>query len=85
MISLFALILVIGVIVDDSIVVGEHADYRVRHLGETPMVAAERAAQRMAGPVLASTLTTVIAFMALAAIGGRFGDLIQDIPTRSWR
>lgn len=80
MISLFALILVIGVIVDDSIVVGEHADYRVRHLGESPMVAAERAAQRMAGPVLASTLTTVIAFMALAAIGGRFGDLIQDIP-----
>lgn len=80
MISLFALILVLGVIVDDSIVVGEHADFRVRHLGETPVQAAERAAVRMAGPVLASTLTTVIAFLALAAIGGRFGDLIQDIP-----
>lgn len=80
MISLFALILVLGVIVDDSIVVGEHADFRVRHLGETPVVAAERAAVRMAGPVLASTLTTVIAFLALAAIGGRFGDLIRDIP-----
>ena len=80
MISLFALILVLGVIVDDSIVVGEHADFRVRHLGETPVVAAERAAVRMAGPVMASTITTVIAFLALAAIGGRFGDLIQDIP-----
>lgn len=80
MISLFALILVLGVIVDDSIVVGEHADFRVRHLGESPVVAAERAAVRMAGPVLASTLTTVIAFLALAAIGGRFGDLIEDIP-----
>lgn len=80
MISLFALILVLGVIVDDSIVVGEHADFRVRHLGEAPVVAAERAAVRMAGPVLASTLTTVIAFLALAAIGGRFGDLIRDIP-----
>lgn len=80
MISLFALILVLGVIVDDSIVVGEHADFRVRHLGESPVQAAERAAVRMAGPVLASTLTTVIAFLALAAIGGRFGDLIQDIP-----
>ena len=80
MISLFALILVLGVIVDDSIVVGEHADFRVRHLGEPPVVAAERAAVRMAGPVVASTLTTVIAFLALAAIGGRFGDLIEDIP-----
>lgn len=80
MISLFALILVLGVIVDDSIVVGEHADFRVRHMGESPTVAAERAAVRMAGPVLASTLTTVIAFLALAAIGGRFGDLIKDIP-----
>lgn len=80
MISLFALILVLGVIVDDSIVVGEHADFRVRHLGESPVVAAERAAVRMAGPVLASTLTTVIAFLALGAIGGRFGDLIEDIP-----
>ena len=80
MISLFALILVLGVIVDDSIVVGEHADFRVRHMGETPTTAAERAAIRMAGPVLASTLTTVIAFLALAAIGGRFGDLIEDIP-----
>jgi len=80
MISLFALILVLGVIVDDSIVVGEHADFRVRHMGESPVVAAERAAVRMAGPVLASTLTTVIAFLALAAIGGRFGELIRDIP-----
>lgn len=80
MISLFALILVLGVIVDDSIVVGEHADFRVRHMGETPVVAAERAAVRMAGPVLASTITTVIAFLALVAIGGRFGDLIKDIP-----
>ncbi|WGV18142.1 efflux RND transporter permease subunit [Fuscovulum ytuae] len=80
MISLFALILVLGVIVDDSIVVGEHADFRVRHMGESPMQAAERAAVRMAGPVLASTLTTVIAFLALAVIGGRFGDLIKDIP-----
>lgn len=80
MISLFALILVLGVIVDDAIVVGEHADFRVRHMGESPVQAAERAAVRMSGPVLASTLTTVIAFLALAVIGGRFGDMIRDIP-----
>ena len=80
MISLFALIIMLGIVVDDAIVVGEHADFRGRHLGEDPVVAAERGAARMAQPVVASTLTTVIAFFGLVAIGGRFGDLIRDIP-----
>jgi len=66
--------------VDDAIVVGEHADFRVRRLGEHPVQAAENAARRMAMPVFAATLTTVIAFFGLTAIGGRFGDLIKDIP-----
>jgi multidrug efflux pump subunit AcrB len=80
MISMFALILILGVIVDDSIVVSEHAEYRMRVLGEDPVSAAENASRRMAGPVLASTLTTVIAFFGLVAIGGPFGELIADIP-----
>ncbi len=80
MISLFGLIITLGIVVDDAIVVGEHADFRARTYGETPMVAAERAANRMAMPVFAATLTTVIAFFGLIAIGGRFGDLIADIP-----
>ena len=79
MISLFALIITLGIVVDDAIVVGEHADYRARS-GLPPMVAAETAAQRMFMPVLAATMTTVIAFFGLVAIGGRFGDLIADIP-----
>ena len=80
MISLFALIITLGIVVDDAIVVGEHADARVRKLGETPVEAAERAAHRMALPVFSATLTTLIAFFGLVAIGGRFGDLIIDIP-----
>jgi len=80
MISLFALIITLGIVVDDAIVVGEHADYRVRRLKEHPTVAAERAAQRMFSPVFSATITTVIAFFGLMAIGGRFGDLISDIP-----
>jgi multidrug efflux pump subunit AcrB len=80
MISLFALILTLGIVVDDAIVVGEHADFRARRLGEPPMVAAENAARRMFMPVFSSTLTTVIAFFGLVAVGGRFGDLIADIP-----
>ncbi|WP_171124352.1 MULTISPECIES: efflux RND transporter permease subunit [unclassified Ruegeria] len=80
MVSLFGLIITLGIVVDDAIVVGEHADFRARRLGEAPMIAAERAARRMAMPVFAATLTTVIAFFGLTAIGGRFGELIRDIP-----
>ncbi|MEJ6392779.1 efflux RND transporter permease subunit [Gymnodinialimonas sp. 2305UL16-5] len=80
MISLFALIITLGIVVDDAIVVGEHADYRARHLGEPPVIAAENAARRMAAPVFSATLTTVLAFTGLVAIGGRFGDLIADMP-----
>lgn len=80
MISLFALIITLGIVVDDAIVVGEHADFRARTLGETPVVAAENAARRMASPVFAATLTTVLAFAGLVFVGGSFGDLIADIP-----
>ena len=79
MISLFALIITLGIVVDDAIVVGEHADHMSRH-GLTPVEASETAAKRMALPVFSSTLTTVIAFFGLTIIGGRFGDMISDIP-----
>ena len=80
MISLFGLIITLGIVVDDAIVVGEHADFRARRLGESAVEAAENAARRMSMPVIAATLTTVIAFFGLVAVGGRFGDLIKDIP-----
>lgn len=80
MISLFGLIITLGIVVDDAIVVGEHADYRHRHLGESPADAAENAAKKMFSPVFSATLTTIIAFFALVLVGGRFGDLIADIP-----
>lgn len=80
MISLFALILCIGIVVDDAIIVGEHADFRARRLGETPAEAAERGAIRMGLPVFTATLTTILAFAGLVAVGGRFGSLIRDIP-----
>lgn len=80
MISLFGLIITLGIVVDDAIVVGEHADFRHRKLGESPAEAAENAAKKMFGPVFSATLTTIIAFFALVLVGGRFGDLIADIP-----
>ncbi len=80
MMSLFALIITLGIIVDDAIVVGEHADFRVRKLGEDGVTAAENAARRMFSPVFSATITTNIAFFGLMAISGRFGDLISAIP-----
>ncbi|TNE67628.1 MAG: efflux RND transporter permease subunit [Rhodobacteraceae bacterium] len=80
MISLFALIITLGIVVDDAIVVGEHADFRVRRLGESAVEASENAAKRMFAPVFSSTITTIIAFLGLTAISGRFGDMISDIP-----
>ncbi|WP_425098166.1 efflux RND transporter permease subunit [Tropicibacter sp. S64] len=79
MISLFALIITLGIVVDDAIVVGEHADHLSRR-GYDPYQASETAARRMALPVFSATLTTIIAFFGLVAIGGRFGDMIADIP-----
>jgi multidrug efflux pump subunit AcrB len=80
MISLFALILTLGMVVDDAIVVAEHADWRHRHLGEPPVEAVEGAAHRMAAPVFSAMITTVLAFFGLMFIGGRFGAMIGDIP-----
>ncbi len=80
MISLFALILTTGVIVDDSIVVSEYADFRARRLGEPPFVAAENAVRQMAAPIFSSTATMIVAFLGLLAITGQFGELLKDIP-----
>lgn len=79
MVSLFALIICLGIVVDDAIVVGEHADHLARE-GLSPAEAASSAARRMAAPVFSASVTTVIAFAMLALIGGRFGKLVSDIP-----
>ena len=79
MISLFALIITLGIVVDDAIVVGEHADARSR-MGEDAYTAAENAAARMSRPVFSATITTIIAFFGLMAVGGGFGRFLSDIP-----
>ncbi|MBO6507810.1 MAG: efflux RND transporter permease subunit [Roseibium sp.] len=79
MVSVFALIICLGIVVDDAIVVGEHADFLHRR-GYPPAEAASLAARRMTAPVFSASITTLIAFVGLIAIGGRFGNLIADIP-----
>lgn len=79
MVSVFALIICLGIVVDDAIVVGEHADFLHRR-GYKPAEAASLAARRMTAPVFSASITTLIAFVGLVAVGGWFGRLIADIP-----
>lgn len=79
MMSLFAMIMALGVIVDDAIVVAEDADTH-RRMGEPPEHAALGGARRMLWPVLASSLTTVAAFLPLMMVGGIIGNILYDIP-----
>ena len=79
MISLFGLIMALGIIVDDAIVVGEDALSHYQS-GEAPLMAAEGGAKRMFIPVIASSLTTIAAFLPLMMIGGIMGNILFDIP-----
>ncbi len=79
MISLFALIMALGIIVDDAIVVGEDAQAHF-DMGEEPLMASEGGARRMLAPVLASSLTTIAAFLPLTLIGGIMGSIMIAIP-----
>jgi multidrug efflux pump subunit AcrB len=79
MISMFGMIMAIGIVVDDAIVVGEHAEARFRE-GLPPLDAAIAGAARMAAPVTSATLTTIAAFMPLFLISGIMGQIISAIP-----
>ncbi|MDY0046232.1 MAG: efflux RND transporter permease subunit [Thauera propionica] len=79
MMSLFALIMALGIIVDDAIVVSEDADTH-RRMGEGPAQAAAGGARRMFWPVVAASLTTVAAFIPLMLVGGVIGNILGDIP-----
>ncbi|MEM1284287.1 MAG: efflux RND transporter permease subunit [Pseudomonadota bacterium] len=79
MISLFALIMTLGIIVDDAIVVGEHTATRLDE-GEGPFEAAENGASRMMMPVLAAMLTTVAAFGPILLVGSTIGQIMGVLP-----
>ena len=79
MISLFGMIMALGIIVDDAIVVGEDTLSHFQQ-GEPPLQAALGGAQRMIGPITASSLTTIAAFLPLLLISGTIGSILADIP-----
>lgn len=79
MLSLFAFILALGIVVDDAIVVGENI-FSYREKGMSGIDAAVRGVREMAGPVVMAVLTTVFAFMPLVFVYGVMGKFIRVIP-----
>ena len=79
MISLFGLIMMLGIIVDDAIVVGEHTATRFSQ-GDGPFEAAENGAGRMVTPVSAAMITTIAAFAPIFVIQGGIGQIMGVLP-----
>ena len=79
MITLFGLVMVTGIIVDDAIVVAD--SFRVRRAGGDPaLVAAITGPREVFWPVVASSATTIIAFLPLLFVTGVIGKLIAVLP-----
>lgn len=79
LVSLFAFILVLGILVDDSIVVGENV-HRRRRQGDDPFTAAVAGTREVATPVTFGVLTTVVAFSPLLFVEGASGVIWRQIP-----
>ena len=79
MISLFAFLIALGMIVDDAIIVTENV-YRHMEEGMPHYQAARVGAREVFWPVMASTTTTIAAFLPMFSIGGTLGTFIAVIP-----
>ena len=77
--TLFGLVLVLGLVVDHAIVITENT-YRLRTLGFDKRRAAIEGTSQVAWPIVASTLTTVAAFLPLMILPGTIGKFLRVIP-----
>lgn len=79
MISLFAYIVSLGIVVDDAIVIGENI-YQYREQGHSFLDASIKGAQDIAAPITFSILTNIVTFMPLYFMPGRMGKFFWQIP-----
>lgn len=79
MMTVLGYIMVLGMVVDDAIVVGENV-YRHIENGEPPLEAAVKGTQEMLMPVIAAVATTMAAFSPLILVGGMMGEFLSSIP-----
>ncbi|PXX97370.1 efflux RND transporter permease subunit [Halomonas sp. LBP4] len=78
LLTLLALVLAIGLIVDDAIVVLENINRRMHDFGETPLVAAFRGTRQIAFAVIATTLVLIAVFVPLSFLQGNVGRLFSE-------
>ncbi|MGB5817581.1 MAG: efflux RND transporter permease subunit [Thermoanaerobaculia bacterium] len=79
LISLFAFIIVLGIVVDDAIIVGENIYSRYQH-GQEGLAAAVEGTQEVVVPVVFAVLTSVAAFAPLLGVTGNIGKIMRVIP-----
>ena len=79
LLTLLALVLAIGLVVDDSIVVLENVQRRVDTLGEPPLVAAERGTRQVFFAIIATSAVLVAVFLPLLFVGGYVGALFVEL------
>ncbi len=79
-ISLFGMILVIGILVDDGIVIGESI-FQLYEEGEAALPAASKGTMRVLSPVFSAIFTTIVAFSAFYFIDGQLGDFFRQMAT----
>ncbi len=80
MISLFAFIITLGIIVDDAVVTGENI-YEKRERGMSPLRAAIAGVHEIAMPVTFAVLTNIVAFFPLFFVPGISGKFFRQIPS----
>jgi multidrug efflux pump subunit AcrB len=78
-IILFSLIIALGMLVDNAVVIVENI-YRYREMGYSRFEAARRGTAEVGGPVVASTATTVAAFVPMLFWPGIIGEFMRNMP-----
>ena len=78
LLTLFGLVLAIGIVCDDAIVVVENVERNMEQLGLSPQDATLRAMEEVTGPVIATTLVLIAVFVPVAFLGGTTGVLYQQ-------
>ncbi|WP_339806259.1 efflux RND transporter permease subunit [uncultured Marinobacter sp.] len=78
-ISLFAFILVLGIVVDDAVIVGESVDDQARRMGAGTDAVVE-GVRRVALPITVAVITTAIGFLPMMFLPGPEGDLMRVVP-----
>ena len=78
LLTLLALVLAIGLVVDDAIIVVENVDRHMKEEGKSPFEAALLAARELGGPILAMTVVLVAVYVPIGFQGGLTGALFTE-------